>query len=103
MNQSAVLLTLPARDGQESDAVQGMASPLGESQEDLRLAERVARTPRATGYGPLRDLKVAVRARLAVLGGQVPNYYLKQVAQATALAVPGVERIRNDPGVSRPC
>ncbi len=102
MNQSAVLLTLPARDGQESDAVQGMASPVGESQEDRRLAERVARTLRATGYGPLRDLEVTVHERLVILGGRVPSYYLKQIAQATALAVPGVEQVRNDLEVGRP-
>jgi osmotically-inducible protein OsmY len=104
MSQSASLLTPPAREGAggEADTVRGTASLPGESQEDLRLAERVARALRATGYGPLRDLEVTVQARLVILGGRVPSYYLKQVAQTTALAVPGAHQVRNDLAVGRP-
>jgi hypothetical protein len=56
----------------------------------------------ATGYGPLRAIEVTVHARLVILGGRVPSYYLKQVAQTTALAVPGARQIRNDLDVSQP-
>ncbi len=73
-----------------------MASPASANVEDLRLAERVKRTLRATGYGPLRGSEVTVHARLVILEGRVPSYYLKQVAQATALAVPGAHQVRND-------
>ena len=73
-----------------------------QSQEDLCLAERVERALRATGYGPLRGIEVTVHARLVILGGRVPSYYLKQVAQTTALAVLGARQVRNDLDVSRP-
>ena len=104
MAQSAVRLILPARDrtGEETDAARGKALPLRQSQEDLCLAERVERALRATGYGPLRGIEVTVRARLVILGGRVTSYYLKQVAQTTALAVPGARQVRNDLDVGRP-
>jgi hypothetical protein len=79
-----------------------MVQLLPQSQEDLCLAERVERALRATGYGPLRGIAVTVQARLVILGGRVPSYYLKQVAQTTALAVPGACQVRNDLDVSRP-
>ena len=66
------------------------------------MAERVERALCATGYGPLRDVTVTVHSRLLILGGQVPSYHLKQVAQAAALAVTGAHRVRNDLAVSRP-
>jgi osmotically-inducible protein OsmY len=104
MAQPAALLILPAREptGTERDAVQATARLLAQGLEDLRLAERVARALRATGYGPLRDIEVTVQARLVLLAGRVPSYYLKQVAQTTALGVPGAQQVRNDLEVGRP-
>ena len=81
---------------------QSAARLLQQSQEDFCLAERVERALRATGYGPLRGIEVSVDARLVILGGRVPSYYLKQVAQTTALAVPGVRHLRNDLDVVPP-
>ena len=78
------------------DAAQATARLLTESLEDLRLAERVERALRATGYMLLRGLEITVHARLVILAGRVPSYYLKQVAQSTALAVPGAQQVRND-------
>jgi osmotically-inducible protein OsmY len=69
---------------------------------EVKLAERVERALCATGYGPLRGIEVTVQARLVILGGRVPSYHLKQVAQTTALAVPGADRVRNDLDVGRP-
>ena len=57
---------------------------------------------RATGYGPLRVIEVTVHARVVILEGRAPSYYLKQVAQATALAVAGARQARNDLDVGRP-
>jgi osmotically-inducible protein OsmY len=98
MAQPAALLILPTRDptGEERDAVQAVAPPLTQSLEDLRLAERVDRALRATGHGPLRSVEVTVHERLVILGGRVPSYYLKPLAQAAALAVPGIHQIRNE-------
>jgi osmotically-inducible protein OsmY len=104
MTQSAVPLIQPAheRTSEETEAAQGTALLLQQSQEDLCLAEHVESALCATGYGPLRGIEVTVHARLVILGGRVPSYYLKQVAQTTALAVPGTRQVRNDLYVSRP-
>jgi hypothetical protein len=68
----------------------------------LRLAERVVRALRATSQPPLRGIGVTICPRLIVLEGRVPSSYLKQVAQATVLSVPGVIRVRNELEVGRP-
>ena len=104
MAQPAAPLTQPARErtAEGTDAAQGTAPVRRRSQEDLRLAERVGRALRATGYGPLRGVEVTAQARLVILSGRVPSYYLKQVAQAAAMAVPGARQVRNDLDVSRP-
>jgi osmotically-inducible protein OsmY len=80
----------------------GAALLLQQRQEDLGLAERIERALRATGYGSLRGLEVTVRAGYVTLGGRVPSYYLKQVAQTAALTVPGTCNVRNDLDVARP-
>ena len=104
MAQPTALLILHTRKrtGEEVDAVQATARLLTQSLEDLRLAERVERALRGTGYGPLRGIEVTVHARLIILGGRVSSYHLKQVAQTTALAVPGAHQVRNDLDVGRP-
>ena len=103
MTRSASLLVLPTGGpaGEPTDAAQA-ASLLTQSLEDLDLAERVGRALRATGYGPLRVIEVTVHARVVILEGRAPSYYLKQVAQTTALAVPGAQQVRNDLEVGRP-
>jgi osmotically-inducible protein OsmY len=75
---------------------------LPQSPEDLDLTERVKCALRATGHSPLRGIKVTVHAGFVIFGGRVPSYYVKQVAQATALIVAGVRHIRNDLDVIRP-
>jgi osmotically-inducible protein OsmY len=98
MAQPAALLILPPAEpaGGEKDALQATAQLLTQEFEDLCLAERVECALRATGYGPLRRAEVSVQARLVILTGRVPSYYLKQIAQTIALAVPGTHRVRND-------
>jgi osmotically-inducible protein OsmY len=92
----------PPPSSAEKDAVPTNTEPLLQSLEDVQLAERVARAFCASGYRPLRGIEITVHLRLVVLGGRVPSYYLKQVAQATALSLPGVDRVRNDLEVGRP-
>jgi osmotically-inducible protein OsmY len=103
MTQFTARLIQPAcnRPGEKTGAARRTALLLQQPQEDLGLAERVERALRATGYGPLRGVEVAVHARYVILGGRVPSYYLKQVAQATALTVSGARHVRNDLDVAR--
>jgi osmotically-inducible protein OsmY len=41
-------------------------------------------------------IEVSVMGRLVILRGRVPSYYMKQLAQAAVLDVPGVHELRND-------
>jgi osmotically-inducible protein OsmY len=104
MTRCAALLIQPSQprtDAEKAD-LQTSAQLLTQTLEDLRLAERVEHALRATGYGPLRGMEVTVHERLVILRGRVPSYHLKQVAQATALAVPGAQQVRNDLEVGLP-
>jgi osmotically-inducible protein OsmY len=88
----------PACADEQKDALPHAAPLLMLSQRiiELDLADRVERALRATGYGPLRDVQVTADAWRVALEGRVPSYYLKQVAQATALSVSGVREVRNN-------
>ncbi|HKI38550.1 MAG TPA: BON domain-containing protein [Gemmataceae bacterium] len=104
MVQSATPLMRPTAEhpNEEEGAPQATASLLTRSLEDQRLAERVEGALRATGYGALRAVRVSVNARVVLLGGRVSSYYLKQLAQATALVVPGAHQIRSGLDVVQP-
>jgi len=101
MSQSA---TLPMRKHptEEKHAPEATAPLLTQSLEDQHLAERVERALRARGYWALRTVRVSVNARIVILRGRVCSYYLKQLAQETARAVPGAHQIRNDLDVVQP-
>jgi osmotically-inducible protein OsmY len=103
MSESAALVALPsAQHGDaERNASRAAALPVAQSLVDLGLAERVERALGATGYPPLRAVGASVCGRLVILQGRVPSYYLKQLAQATAMNVPGVRELRNDVEVVR--
>jgi osmotically-inducible protein OsmY len=60
------------------------------------LHEHVESALHAAGYGALRLIQIIVRGRLVTLRGRVPSYYLKQIALATARAVPGVHEVCNE-------
>jgi osmotically-inducible protein OsmY len=104
VTQPAVLWVLPS--GRQPDEAKfsrpEAGVPVAQGRGELRLEERVGRALRATGYPPLRATDVAVREGLVILRGRVPSYYLKQIAQATVLAVPGVQELCNDLDVARP-
>ena len=61
-----------------------------------RLSEQIIQVLRATGYLPLRDLDIFAAEGFVILRGRVPSYYLKQVAQAAVLALPGVDAVCNE-------
>ena len=98
MTQSSALCGLnPRKHGEEKeDDLNRTARLKTEILEDLRLVERIERALHATGYGVLRDIEVFVNARIVRLVGRVPSYYMKQIAQVTALATPGTHQILND-------
>jgi osmotically-inducible protein OsmY len=98
MAQPAALLILPTsrHADEKTDAFQTPASLLTQSLEDLRLAERIERALHATGYSVLCEIGVFVNARIVRLVGRVPSYHMKQIAQVTALAVPGTHQVHND-------
>jgi len=104
MVQSATPLIQPTGEqpNEEKVAPETTAALLMQGLEDHRLADRVERALRATGYGELRTVRVSVSARVVILGGRVSSYYLKQVAQTIALAVPGAHQIGNGLEVVRP-
>jgi two-component system, OmpR family, response regulator len=96
--------TIPTREhpAEEKYPLQLAAPLMTQSREDLCMADLVKHALCATGYGALHDVEVSVSARIVILAGRVPSYYLKQIAQATALAVPGSHQIKNRLDVVRP-
>jgi osmotically-inducible protein OsmY len=49
-----------------------------------------------TGYSELRLVQVEFDDGAVTITGQVPTYYLKQLAQNVALNLPGIEQIHNE-------
>ena len=96
MSQLAALLMPPSRKESDEAGIEATAIHVAEILEDLRVAERVERSLRATGHMPLRVVQVSVCGRVVILQGQVPSYNLKQAAQAAAMGVLGIEELRND-------
>jgi osmotically-inducible protein OsmY len=60
------------------------------------LADAVRSALAQTRHGWLLRVVVVSEGGRVVLQGKVPSYYLKQVAQTIAMAVPGVEVLRNE-------
>ena len=96
MSQTADPLMLPAQKGSDEAGIEATAFHVAEILEDVRVAEGVERTLRATGHISLRDVQVSVSGRVVIVQGRVPSYYLKETAQTAALSVLGVEQLRND-------
>ena len=57
---------------------------------------RVEAQLRRSGYLALQDVSCDVHSGSARLVGQVPSYYLKQIAQETAGEVEGVRTVLNE-------
>lgn len=70
--------------------------------QDRPLTGKVERALGATGYAALRAIKVWASGHVVILKGRVESYYLKQLAQATALAVEGTAQVRNELELIRP-
>jgi hypothetical protein len=57
------------------------------------LANLVLNALIASGRGPLAKIKVFAEGDHVRLEGVLPTYYLKQLAQQTAMSIPGVARV----------
>jgi osmotically-inducible protein OsmY len=85
----------------EGDELEQTALITRELLEDLRLAAQVQHALWSTGNAPLRSIEVQVEAHAVTLRGYVRTYYLKQLAQSVAQAVPGAQQVRNELEVIR--
>jgi osmotically-inducible protein OsmY len=101
MSRSAGLVVLPSEPLVDERNANQAALLLAQSLVDLCLAERIEHALRATGYPALRAVEVSVCGGVVILQGRVPSYYLKQLAQATAMEIAGVRELRNDVEVVR--
>jgi len=74
MLQSATPLIQPAGEhpNEEKDVLQATAPLFTQSLENRRLAERVERALRATGYGALRTVSVSGNAGVVILRVESP-------------------------------
>jgi osmotically-inducible protein OsmY len=59
------------------------------------LASGIAEVLKSSGYAVLRSVVVEYHEGVVVLRGRVPTFYLKQVAQAVASKVRGVDVLVN--------
>ncbi|HVC92303.1 MAG TPA: BON domain-containing protein [Pirellulales bacterium] len=50
---------------------------------------------RHSPYLPLRGIRCELRDGVLTLRGQVPTYFLKQLAQTMAMTVPGIDHVAN--------
>jgi osmotically-inducible protein OsmY len=71
-----------------ASAVQGRSA-------DARLTELVAAELRRQPYSCLKRLACECQDGVVQLRGQVPSYFLKQLAQWVAAQVDGVQRVEN--------
>lgn len=79
---------LPRREPPQREAARPSAAEGG-------LAQAIGHALSASAYPILRRLDIAVEQGTVVLSGQVPTYFLKQIAQELAGAAPGVQRVFN--------
>jgi osmotically-inducible protein OsmY len=86
----AKILTSPGRDLPGTDPWSSQSDP---TQGEIRaMAEtRLRQSP----YAPLHQVSCELRSGVLTLGGRVPSYYLKQIAQTVVRSVEGVLEINN--------
>ena len=68
--------------------------------EKSHVAAQVEQALRESGYSPLRNVRALAILSAVRLQGTVPTFHFKQLAQATALNVPGVREVQNEVDVS---
>lgn len=68
---------------------------IGERSAAQQILVEIAKAMEQTNYQPLRHVGLRYDAGTVILRGVVPTYFLKQLAQVTAMGVSGVDRIDN--------
>lgn len=68
---------------------------------DNQLIARIRRVLRNSGYSSLAQVRVMVDQGQVFLAGDVPTYFMKQVAQSRVLSIDGVKALSNDLVVER--
>lgn len=63
---------------------------------DQQILELACQALRTSGYTQLRQVQVSLEQGRVTLKGELPTYYLKQVAQSVIQDVAGVREIDND-------
>ncbi|QDT91559.1 BON domain protein [Gimesia algae] len=61
-----------------------------------QLVVQITRVLRSTGYADLSQIRVSVEQGDVLLEGQIPTYFLKQVAQAQVLPLEEVKFVSNN-------
>lgn len=68
---------------------------MDEQYADQRILIEIVKAMQRTAYLPLQQIDLRFEAGTVLMRGLVPTYFLKQLAQVTALSVRGVEHIDN--------
>jgi len=63
---------------------------------NARIVTVVQRALQSTHYPPLRTVRVRETGGTIVISGRVPTYFMKQMAQAVAMAVAFDRTLRNE-------
>jgi hypothetical protein len=64
-------------------------------EQDKRLGSLAIEQLRASGYPILRRLRCDVVDGVVILGGRVPSFHLKQMAQVVLAKVESIGRVKN--------
>lgn len=81
--------------------LQGEAKPATFTGPDQQLVAQVKRVLKTSGYVPLSQVRVLAERGEVCLEGEVPTYFMKQLAQTHVLPIEGVRRLKNDISVER--
>lgn len=81
--------------------LQGEVKTILFSSRDDQLIAQVKRVLKTSGYAPLAKVRVLADRGEISLEGEVPTYFMKQVAQTQVMPIEGVRRLKNDLNVER--
>lgn len=68
---------------------------IADPEPDVGAAAWAERRLQNSAYGALKRVRCECRAKVLSLRGQVPSYYLKQMAQSLVATAPGAVQIDN--------